>query len=331
MEDIEMISAADVDRAAERIAPHIRRTPLLRSVALSEDAGADLAIKAEHQQHTGSFKFRGALNRLARLPAAERRAGVVTASSGNHGLAVVAAGAVMGAEVTVVVPAGASPAKLAGLRRGGATVITVDDPDTLAAETHGRALASEQGRTYIPPYNDPDVVAGQGTIAPELAGQLRDIGWDRLDAVVVAVGGGGLVSGIATWLAAHTDTVVVGAQPENDAAMAAAVRAGHPVDVHARHTLSDGTAGGIEAGAITVSMCRDLVDEWVLASERDIAVAIARVIDAHHTLIEGSAGVAIAAAAHYAADHPGQRIAAISCGANISAHVLRDALALAAV
>jgi threonine dehydratase len=319
--------ASDVAAKSERIAPqiaeHVVRTPLVRFGAASEISKATLLVKCEHLQRTGSFKLRGALSKILSLPAADKERGIVTASSGNHGLGVAQALELLGGRGVICVPESVSPVKRAALSRFDVEVKTLGG-DAGETEILGRKLADELGMTYVSPYNDLDVIAGQGTIGLELVEQLDS---RPLDAVVVSVGGGGLISGIAAAVkAALPDTRVIGAQPANDAAMAASVRAGRIVDIDARPTISDGTAGGIEPGAVTFPLCAELVDEWVLVSEDQIHEALRLTIDTEHQLIEGAAATAIAAAMEFGREHPNETIAAVSCGANISTSSLRTAL-----
>lgn len=320
-----MIDPVTIAHAAERIAPHVVRTPLYRSDPLSERHGADLAIKAEHLQLTGSFKVRGSANVVHSLDPARADAGVVTASSGNHGIGVATAAAGRGFACTIYLPAGAAPSKVAQIRRLGAAVEFVDDTDTSVAEMTARRVAAESGRTYVSPYNDPAIIAGQGTIGREI---LED--GPAPDAVVVSVGGGGLISGIATWIKAHSPaTVVVGASAANDRAMAASVAAGRIVSPSFEPTFSDGTAGGLEDGTMTFGICQALVDEWIDVTEDDIASGVAAMIEDHHQLVEGAAGLALHAATRWADAHPGARVVAVSCGANVGVDALAAMLAAA--
>jgi threonine dehydratase len=220
----------------------------------------------------------------------------------------------------VYVPGFVSPAKMAAMKRLGATVV-VFGTDGLDTETEARRVAGSDGRSYVSPYNDLAVVAGQGTIGVELRRQLTS-----LDTVVVAVGGGGLVAGIAADLKAHDANVrIVGAQPANSRVMAESVRAGHVVDIPSLQTLSDGTAGGVEADAVTFSLCRDLVDQWIEVPEAAIADAMRHSIEVEHMLIEGAAAVALAAVAQKRFRSRG-RVVVVLCGANVSAERLRSAL-----
>jgi threonine dehydratase len=248
---------------------------------------------------------------------------VIAASTGNHGLGVAYALSALGGNGIVCVPAQASPVKVAAIRRYGAEVRVMGE-DPAHTESLARRLAAENGLTYISPYNDMDVIAGQGTLGAELVGQL---GGRPLHAVVVAVGGGGLISGIAATVKSALPGVrVIGASPANDAAMAASVRAGAVTQVHALPTISDGTAGGVEEGSVTLPLCAELADEWMLIEERDICSALRLVIDTEHQLVEGSAAMAIAAGLRAGRSSPGQTIAVVSCGANISADVLALAI-----
>jgi threonine dehydratase len=309
------VRPADIAAADRRIRRWIRTTPVELTTAL----GPAIAVKAEHFQRTRSFKIRGALNMLLTLPPAQRRGGVLTASTGNHGIAVATAGQLLQVPVAVVVAASTDPSIVTRLRQLGTTVDVVDSDDPVDAERAARQRAQQQGRPFVSPYNDPVVIAGQGTTAIELLTQLADVGWDALDAVVVAVGGGGLIAGIATWLKhAAPQIEIIGASPANDAAMAAAVEAGAIVASPARPTLSHSTAGGIEADAVTFPLCRELVDRWVRVAEDDIAATVRAMAFEEHQLVEGAAGVALHAAARTAEDEPGRRIMAISCGARLT-------------
>jgi len=317
------VTAAEIADRSRGIAPSLHEylppTPLLPFHGFSADLGVEVLAKCEHLQRTGSFKARGALAKILTLTDAEREAGVVTASSGNHGLGVANALALLGGRAIVYLPENASSSKVAALRRLGAE-LRAEGNDTGAQELKARSYAEEHGLTYVSPYNDADVIAGQGTIGVELVKQLKG---EELDGVVVAVGGGGLISGVAAVLKQQLPGVkVYGASPSADAAMAESVAAGRIVAVDAQPTLSDGTAGSVEPGSITFDLCRDLVDEWIMVDEPAIRDALRAVIDTEHHLIEGSAAMAFAAARTI----PSGRIAVVSCGANISSKKLAEVL-----
>ncbi|MEM9561509.1 MAG: pyridoxal-phosphate dependent enzyme [Actinomycetota bacterium] len=324
------MSTPDADAvavAAERLAGLVVRTPLVEAEPMAARTGSRVVIKAEHRQATGSFKLRGATNIVQALASDELATGVITASSGNHGIGTATAAARRDVPCTVYLPRGAARPKRDAIARLGATVVTVDDPDAAAAEREARAEAERRGRRYVSPYNDPLIVAGQGTIGVEL---VEDWSGAPPDAVVVAVGGGGLISGIGTWLQANwPDTDLIGASPANDDAMAASVAAGSIIEVEATPTFSDGTAGAVEPGAMTFELCRRLVDRWESATEVEIATAVRSMVDDHHELVEGSAGVALAVAERFAGDHPGSTVAVVSCGANVASSRLAEMLAVA--
>ena len=306
--------------ARSRIADRIRLTPLEYSSQLSLRHNASVFLKLENLQVTGSFKIRGAMAKLSLLPKDVQR-GIVTASSGNHGAAVACAVAQFGGSAIVFVPNNASQIKCDAIKRYGAQVQHHGD-DGLFTELHARQFALEQDRMYISPYNDADVIAGQGTIGLELLEALPDV-----DAVFVTVGGGGLISGIAGVLKALRPEVhVIGCQPSNDAAMMHSIRAGRILEIEPQATISDGSAGGIEPGSITFELCQTLVDEWIEVSESEIMIAMRDFIESQHQLLEGAAGVALAAFAKVADAYKGQRVAIVICGAKIGLDKLQDVL-----
>lgn len=299
--------------ASTRIQDLVRRTPLHDSPRFSREFGAEIFFKLENLQRTGSFKLRGAANRLLTLSDAQRRAGCVTASSGNHGAAVAYAMQQLGVDGVIFVPEQTSPAKLEAIRSygGQAEHFGTDGLDT---EMHAREYAREHGMFYISPYNDPEVIAGQGSCGVEIRDQLADI-----ETLFVAVGGGGLVAGVGSVLkTANPDLHIVGCQPAASAVMAHSVEAGHILDEPSEPTLSDGTAGGVEQDSITFELCRSLVDEFVLVDEETIAAAMRQFFDLELQLIEGAAGVAVAAMLAQVEKIAGQKVAVLVCGGNVS-------------
>lgn len=303
---------ADVGAADRRIRPFVPESPYRQSLPWSTALGADVWFKEEQYLPSGSFKLRGAFNKLLSLDERARAAGVVAASSGNHGAAVAHAAAALGIPACVYVPEGASPAKVEKIRGKGAEVVWFGT-DGLDTELEARAAAARRGATYVSPYNDPAVMAGQGTLAAELLRQ-----GPAPDRIYIAVGGGGLIGGVALWLRARAPSVrIVGALPSNSPVMAVSVREGHIIEMPTTPTLSDGTAGGIEEGAITFPVCRDLVDEWVTVSEAEIADAMRAWSASEPGPIEGAAGVALAALRRDAPQLNGQRAAVVVCGGNI--------------
>jgi threonine dehydratase len=307
--------------AADRIRPYVRTTPLDHSHYFSQHTGADVHLKLENLQYTGSFKLRGAMNKLLTLSPEQCLRGVVAASSGNHGAAVAFGCRALGVKGTVVVPEHASPIKLGAMRRYGIEVRQYGD-DSLVSEQEARRCAAERGLVYLSPYNDLDVVAGQGTVGVEIVEQLPGV-----EVVFVSIGGGGLISGIASVLKTHNPAIhVVGCLPVNSPVMAISVEHGAIVDMPSLPTLSDGTAGGIEPKAVTFALCQALVDEYVLVSEDEIAAAMRRVMEGQHLLIEGAAGVAVAALLKTMKRWQGKQVAVVLCGGNISLQTLRTIL-----
>ncbi len=310
-----------VAAAEKRIRPHIRETPVERAPYLETATGAQVFLKLENFQVTGSFKVRGAMHKLDKLDKLARQRGVVAASSGNHGVAVAHGASRLACRATVFVPEGASPAKIATMRQLGAEV-RVHGDDCVRAEAEAREFATASGLPYISPYNDVDVAAGQGSIAVELARQL-----DGLDAIFVALGGGGLIAGIATYLRnAWPSLRVIACSPERSPAMHECLQRGEIVEVPCHRTLSDATAGGVEPGAVTFELCASLIHESLLVSEEEIKRAMVRFIEHQQQLLEGAAGAALAGVEKLGKSLNGQRVGAIVCGANISTSTLMEVL-----
>lgn len=311
----------DIVAAEKRIRPLVHETPLVTSLALSNDT-TQVLLKLENLQPTGSFKLRGATSKLLSLTAAQKALGVVTASSGNHGAATAYAGKALGIKVLVFVPEHASTTKIDAIKRLGAEVRLHGD-DGVITERHARAYAAENGMPYVSPYNDLDVVAGQGSVGVELARQCAD-----LDAVFIAVGGGGLISGAAAALKAAIPHVhVVACSPLNSAVMIESLKAGKILDLASKPTLSDGTAGGVEENALTFALCQLLVDEYVLVSEDEIKASLKNFLATQHLLIEGAAAVVLAAFEKTQEKYQGKKVALLICGANIGLDDLKKVLA----
>jgi threonine dehydratase len=301
-----------IREAHQAIRPQVAITPLERSSLLSAALGCEVFLKHEHMQPTGSFKIRGATNKIRLLDRAAREAGVLTASTGNHGLAAARAGALAGVRVTVYVSETAVPAKVAGIRALGAEVVVVPGP-AFAAESAARRRAEEEGRVYISPYNDLQIVAGQGTLGMELIEQQPD-----LDAVFISVGGGGLIGGTGTAMRAlNPRTQVVGVWPEASPCMLRALEAGEILEVEEQPTLSDGTAGAVEPGSVTFPLCQAVIDARIVVSEAEIAAAMRRLAEMEHLMVEGAAGVALAGLIQRAAAYAGRKVAVVLCGRNV--------------
>lgn len=311
----------DVLQAERRIRPHIRETYLDYSTYFSQMGGANVYFKLENLQHTGSFKVRGAMNKVLSLTEEERAQGVVTASTGNHGAAVAFSLGKLGARGIVFVPENAVQTKVEAMERLGVEV-RYFGMDTVDTEAHARAVAARHNMIYVPPYNDRDVIGGQGTIGLELTRQL-----EQIDAVFVALGGGGLISGIAGYLkSVHPDVQVIACSPENSQVMIQSVQAGRILELPSLPTLSDGTAGGVEPNSMTFELCRELVDQYVTVTEEEIKESLVRFMQAQHMLIEGSAAVALAAYLQTRDEWVGKNVVIVLCGANLSLRVLKEVL-----
>jgi len=307
--------------AEQRIRSYIRETPLELSMPLGEAGACGVSLKLENLQISSSFKFRGAINSLLALGDAERSRGLVTASSGNHGMAFTHAMKAVGCEGTIYLPETAATAKVRDLKAHGANLRFVGG-DCVLAEIQARKDAEEEGLTFISPYNDPKVIGGQGTIGIELERQM-----EKIDAVFVPVGGGGLIGGISGYLKSkHPDIEIIGCQPANSAVMRESVKVGHIVEMESLPTISDGSAGGVEPGSITLDICRDCVDDWVLVSEAEIAAAIRMVLEDHHLLVEGAGALSVASFLKTKERFAGKKVILVLSGARISLETLQKAL-----
>lgn len=316
-----MIKINDIEKAAQRIEDDILNTPLIRSNWLSDVCQGDIWLKLESEQHTGSFKARGSLNKLLWLKEQKSEALPITASTGNHGLGFARALHLLGIKGKIFLPTNAVESKVEAIKRYDADLeFYGEDPYT--TEMHARKTAEENGWVYVSPYNDEQVIAGQGTIGREILNALP-----HPDAVLATVGGGGLISGIGTWLKQNSpQTKVIGCQPENSPEMAVSVRADEYREVETKPTLSDGSAGGFERDAITFDLCKKLVDEFILLSEDEIKEAIRLMIKNHSKLIEGAAAVAVAPVLKYAEKFQDQTTVIVICGANISYSKLQEVI-----
>ena len=278
----------EIESASKRIAKVVHQTKLVHSRFYSELTGANVYFKCENLQTTGSFKIRGASNKFLSTSADQRRM-IVAASTGNHGKAVAMVAEKYGANCRVFSPKNALPTKLEAIKRYGADVELAGD-DCVEAELFAREFSSAHSVPYFSPYNDPVVVAGQGTIGIELCSQLEFV-----DAVFASVGGGGMLGGLAIPVRERfPDCDFVACSPENSCVMIKSLEAGRQLDIPSTETWSDGTAGGVEADSITFELCQRFITKTALVSEGEMAKEFCRFIDAHGMLIEGAAAVAIA-------------------------------------
>lgn len=309
--------AGHVAEAADRIRQAVTETPVEQITGLVPDSGVAVIFKLENLQQTGSFKLRGASNKILSLSSEQAEQGVIAASNGNHGLGVAAAAQRAGISAEVYVSSHVSPAKARRIEEYGAHIRRAGN-DPLEAELAARAAATEQGRIFISPYNDEQVMAGQGTIALELLRQVPSI-----DSLFVAVGGGGLLGGIGSYMKhASPATEIVGCWPENSRVLHESIKAGRILDFPEQPTLSESTAGGLDPGSITLDICARVIDRSVLVSEDDILGAMHKVRALRGWVIEGAAAVAVAAFMKEAQHYRGKRAAVVICGGNVSEKVL---------
>jgi threonine dehydratase len=311
----------DVEEAAARLAAHAHRTPVLGSRVLDEELGVRLFCKCENLQRTGSFKFRGAYNALGRLTARERKAGVVAYSSGNHAQAVALAAAELGMPVTIVMPTDAPAGKVAATRGYGAQIVHYDryreDREAVA-----RAVAAEGDQVLVPPYDHPDIIAGQGTVARELLDQV-----DGLDSLYVPLGGGGLLAGTALSLRARAPHIrLVGVEPAAGDDGRQSLRAGHIVRIETPRTIADG-AQTTHLGGYTFPIIRQLVDDIVTVTDDELVAGVRFFAERMKLVVEPTGCLGWAGAVAAAPRHAGERIGVVLSGGNVDAARLAGLLA----
>jgi len=299
--------------AEKRIRPHILKTPLLESKELSKLIGGKVFLKLESEQYTGSFKARGSLNKVLSLTEDEKKRGLVTASTGNHALGFARALEIAKCKGTIYLPKIASKSKVKSLENYDAE-LRFHGPSCLSAEMYAKEKAREQNKIWVSPYNDLQIMAGQGTVGFELVEQLDDF-----DYALINVGGGGLIGGIGTYLKKmRPQTKIISCQPENAPEMAMSLKAGKIMGLEEPlETLSDGSAGGIEEGSITFPVCQSVIDDTILTTEEEIASAMKFIAHTHHKIIEGAAAVAVASLIKNKERFKGSTVVIVICGANI--------------
>jgi len=315
-----MIDLDDVLVAADRVHEMARHTPLEYSHMFSKMTGAEIHLKLETFQRTGAFKIRGAANRMGTLSPAEKEAGVVTASAGNHAQGVSLAASRAGVDAKIVMPEHAPVSKVKATEYyGGEVVLHGIDYDE--AETRAHEIAGEEGRTYVHAFDDPDVMAGQGTIGLEIAEDCPEV-----DTVVVPIGGGGLISGVATAIKGQTDARVIGVQAEGASSVAASLAKGERETLDSVETIADGIAVR-RVGELPFEVIRERVDEVVTVSDSEIAVALLYALEREKVLLEGAGAVSLAAVLEGAFDYEdGETVVPLLCGGNIDMNTLTTVL-----
>ncbi|MEM1346935.1 MAG: threonine ammonia-lyase [Myxococcota bacterium] len=312
-----MITFTEIEEARERIKGSVSVTPCSYSTLLSESTKSKVYLKLENLQITGSFKERGACNKLMTLTPQERSAGVIAASAGNHAQAIAYHGSRLGVSTKIVMPEGTPLVKITRTKAFGAEVV-LHGPNYDEAYAHAMELGACEGRAFAHPFNDRAVIAGQGTIGLELLEQ-----YPYLDAVLVAIGGGGLISGVAAAIKETNPKIkVIGVEPEGVNSMAQAVAAGEPVDIDGTQTLADGVAVR-KVGELTLANVMHYVDDIVTVSEAQIASAILTLLEQEKTVAEGAGAAPVAALLNDVLPSlRGKRVCPIVCGGNIDVNVI---------
>jgi threonine dehydratase len=314
------VTPADVDSAARAARPYLSPTPLQVSRAFTDKARCHVYLKIESIQPIRAFKVRGALNKLIRMPEAQRAAGVITASAGNHGMGVAYAAAVFKVPATVYVPESANPFKVEAIQRLGARVVSAGR-NYSGANTEALSAQRDSGATFIHAYDDPDVVAGQGTIARELLTDLADF-----DTVLVPIGGGGLIGGISMYLKSKRPGIkVVGVEPTGADGMHRSLQAGTIVTLERVSTIADGLAAS-GPGKLTFELARRYVDEVILVEEAEMLRAIRLLFEWEHLLAEPAGAAALAALLYHYRPVPNEKVVVILSGGNVTDEVMLKAL-----
>jgi threonine dehydratase len=307
------VTLRDVYLARRRIAPIVKRTPLIESPALTEGAGTFVYLKLENLQETGSFKIRGAANKMLCLTPEEKQRGVITVSTGNHGRAVAHVARKLGLKATICLSSAVPSNKVKALQRLGAEIVTHGQSYD-EAMAHAFRLQGKKGLTWIDPFDDPLVIAGQGTIGLEL---LEDC--PEINTIIVPLSGGGLISGIALALKSASPGIrVIGVSMERAPVMYHSLRAGKPIEMEEQETLADALAGGLGPdNQHTFRLAQQYVDETLLVSEGEIAAGMAFALEGHHLVVEGGGAVGIAALLHGKVKGMGEQAAVVVSGGNV--------------
>ena len=312
-----MVTFADIEAARERIAGAVYYSPCRHSIPLSEITGMEIFCKLDNLQRTGSFKERGARNALSQLPPDQQKRGVIAASAGNHAQALAYQGKLLGIPATVVMPKFAPLVKVSNCQKLGATVV-LHGRDFGEAKAHAHEIANEKELAYIDGYDDPAIIAGQGTMGVEIVEQVPD-----LDAMIVPVGGAGLIAGVSLAVKAlRPNAKIVAVEAENVASFSAALEAGKPTQITMHPTLADGLAIP-QVGANAFKIARPLIDQTVTVAEEQIAVAILRLVELEKSVVEGAAATPLAACmSGKLKELAGKRVVLLLCGGNIDPNVL---------
>jgi threonine dehydratase len=312
-----MISLTEFYAARKRVQKWARRTPMEYSPSLSKLIDGDVWLKLENQQVTGSFKIRGATNKILLLSEAEKARGVVTASSGNHAQGLGYAARELGVKAKVIVPEMTPQVKIDAIRKYGVELI-IEGEEYMVSERLARKIEAEEGMTFISAYNDIDLIKGQGTIGLEMVEDVPD-----LDVVLIPVGGGGLASGVASVFKQATSATVIGVQSDTSPVMYECTKKGYIHDIPLRDTYAEGLHGGLEPGSVSFDICREVIDEWAILTEDDILAAIRYLLHESHMLVEGAGAVGVAAILSDPDRFTQKRVGVVISGGNLGMETLR--------
>jgi threonine dehydratase len=312
-----VITFKDIEAARDCIADAVFYSDCRHSIALSEITGTQIFCKFDNAQRTGSFKERGARNALAQLPPDQKKRGVIAASAGNHAQALAYQGKLLGIPATVVMPEYAPLIKITNCQKLGANVV-LHGKDFAEAKAHAHELAAEKGLAYIDGYDDPAIIAGQGTMGIEIINQVPDV-----DAVIVPVGGGGLIAGVSLVVKTlRPRTKIIAVEAENVASFSAALKIAKPMKIELKPTLADGLAIP-QVGANAFAVARQHVDQTVTVTEEQIAIAILRLVELEKTVVEGAGATPLAALlSGKLPELAGKRVVLPLCGGNIDPNIL---------
>ncbi len=315
-----MVTRDDIIKAHNRFDDQVFKTPMVYSSELSKVSGASVYLKMEHLQNSGSFKLRGALNKINGLSPSDSRKTLVAASTGNHGAAFAHVTNMRGIKSVLFLPEKAIPAKVKALEPYSVDIRYFGEK-SMEAEQRAAEFANEIDGVLVHPYNDPEIIAGQGTIGIEIEEQLSDV-----EVVMASIGGGGLISGLATYFSTNNAIEVIGSQPENAAEMYHSIKNGHIVEPSEDDTISDATAGGLEDNSITYQICRQHLSGIDLCTEEQIREAVAFIVRNHQTIIEPGAALSVATLMN-TDKYRGKKVAIVLTGKKINIDLLTKILA----
>jgi threonine dehydratase len=319
---IDILTSTDILQAQRRLAGLVWTTPCVRSEWLSERVGCDVFLKLENLQRTGSFKLRGALNKLKVLSSADGPQQVLTVSAGNHGRAIAYGAELLGFEATVIVPRSAPMTKVEAIKRHRVQLRLIGDNYDEAEQT-ARQMAGDEAITFVSPYNDPDIIAGQGTVGLEMLEAMPS-----LRTLIVPVSGGGLLAGVALIAKALSPQIkVIGVQAQNSPAMFESFVAGRIVQVVEEETLADGLAGNIEEGSVTFPIIQRFVDEIRLVAEEDIGRAMLALLEHEHLVTEGAGATGVAALLGGRLKDLPSPVGVVVSGANVNVSLIKQLMA----